>query len=58
MFVLSGGAFQNLRLLTSVRRRLVGLGCEVLTHRHVPPNDGGISFGQAAIAARRTSSCA
>jgi len=43
--------FQNV-LLTE---RLVGLlescGLEVLTHRQVPPNDGGISLGQAAIAA-------
>ena len=51
--VLSGGSFQNLRLLGSVRRRLGSLGFDVLTHRLVPPNDGGISFGQAAIAARR-----
>lgn len=53
--VLSGGTFQNLRLLDSVGRRLEQLGFEVLTHRRVPPNDGGISFGQAAIAAWRTS---
>ncbi len=51
--VLSGGSFQNLRLLWSVSRRLGSLGFGVLTHRRVPPNDGGISFGQAAIAARR-----
>jgi hydrogenase maturation protein HypF len=51
--VLSGGTFQNLRLLRSVGRRLDTLGFGVLTHRRVPPNDGGISFGQAAIAARR-----
>jgi hydrogenase maturation protein HypF len=51
--VLSGGSFQNLRLLWSVGRRLDSLGFSVLTHRLVPPNDGGISFGQAAIAARR-----
>jgi hydrogenase maturation protein HypF len=51
--VLSGGSFQNLRLLGSVRRRLERAGFEVLTHRLVPPNDGGISYGQAAIAAAR-----
>jgi hydrogenase maturation protein HypF len=51
--VLSGGTFQNLRLLRSVGRRLDSLGLRVLTHRRVPPNDGGISFGQAAIAERR-----
>jgi len=50
--VLSGGSFQNLRLLGSTRSRLEQLGYRVLTHRLVPPNDGGISYGQAAIAAR------
>jgi hydrogenase maturation protein HypF len=49
--VLSGGTFQNLRLLASTCRRLQEIGFEVLTHRRVPPNDGGISYGQAAIAA-------
>ncbi|HXH88173.1 MAG TPA: carbamoyltransferase HypF [Gaiellaceae bacterium] len=49
--VLSGGTFQNLRLLGSTRRRLEELGFSVLTHRRVPPNDGGISYGQAAVAA-------
>jgi hydrogenase maturation protein HypF len=56
--VLSGGTFQNLRLLASIRRRLERLGFRVLSHRLVPPNDGGISYGQAAVAARRTVSCA
>jgi hydrogenase maturation protein HypF len=51
--VLSGGTFQNLRLLHSTRARLEAAGLRVLTHRLVPPNDGGISFGQAAVAAHR-----
>jgi hydrogenase maturation protein HypF len=55
---LSGGSFQNLRLLGSVRTRLATLGFRVLTHSRVPPNDGGISYGQAAVAARRRARCA
>jgi hydrogenase maturation protein HypF len=53
--VLSGGSFQNLRLLASARSRLERLGFRVLSHRRVPPNDGGISYGQAAVAAQRLS---
>ena len=56
--VLSGGTFQNLRLLRSTRLRLERLGFRVLTHRLVPSNDGGISYGQAAVAARRIAPCA
>ena len=56
--VLSGGCLQNLRLRDGLRERLEQVGFTVLTHRRVPPNDGGIAFGQAAIAARRTSACA
>jgi hydrogenase maturation protein HypF len=56
--VLSGGSFQNLRLLASTRERLDREGFRVLSHRLVPPNDGGISYGQAAVAARRSASCA
>ncbi len=52
--VLSGGTFQNLRLLDSATRRLQALGFTVLSHRLVPPNDGGLSYGQAAIAAARS----
>jgi hydrogenase maturation protein HypF len=48
--VLSGGTFQNLRLLASTTRRLEEHGYEALCHRRVPPNDGGISYGQAAVA--------
>jgi hydrogenase maturation protein HypF len=56
--VLSGGTFQNLRLLSSTTRRLEAAGFRVLSHRLVPPNDGGISYGQAAVAARRIGPCA
>jgi hydrogenase maturation protein HypF len=54
--VLSGGSFQNLRLLASTRRQLEQHGFRVLSHRLVPPNDGGISYGQAAVAAARIDS--
>jgi hydrogenase maturation protein HypF len=56
--VLSGGSFQNLRLLSSTGRRLEAHGFHVLSHRRCPPNDGGISYGQAAVAAARTARCA
>ena len=49
--VLSGGVFQNRLLLERTSARLRGQGLRVLTPRLLPPNDGGISFGQAAIAA-------
>ena len=56
--VLSGGCLQNLRLLGSLRTRLERAGLRVLTHTAVPPNDGGVSYGQAAVAAARLASCA
>jgi hydrogenase maturation protein HypF len=50
---LSGGVFQNMLLLESTRRILKQDGFEVFTHGRVPPNDGGISLGQATIANAR-----
>jgi hydrogenase maturation protein HypF len=48
--VLSGGVFQNMFLLKAACRRLSADGFKVFTHQRVPTNDGGISFGQAAVA--------
>ncbi len=48
---LSGGVFQNARLTEIVDGQLRAQGLTVLVHQRVPPNDGGISIGQAAIAA-------
>jgi hydrogenase maturation protein HypF len=53
LIALSGGVFQNGLLLGHLKTRLAQQGFEVLTHRLVPPNDGGISLGQVAIAAAR-----
>jgi hydrogenase maturation protein HypF len=53
---LSGGVFQNARLTEVVVGELEGAGLAVLVHHRLPPNDGGVSVGQAAIAARRPAS--
>ena len=47
---LSGGTFQNLYLLERSVAGLRSSGFEVFLHARVPPNDGGISLGQALIA--------
>jgi len=52
---LSGGTFQNQLLAARVATSLEKGGLEVLTHRRVPPNDGGISLGQAVVANARRS---
>jgi hydrogenase maturation protein HypF len=52
--VLTGGVFQNARLTDVVESGLLDAGLHVLVHGSIPPNDGGISVGQAAIAAFAT----
>ena len=49
--VLSGGVFQNELLLHDIKSFVSGGRLHIWTNRAVPPNDGGISLGQAALAA-------
>jgi hydrogenase maturation protein HypF len=49
--VLSGGVFQNARLLAGLSQALTQQGLSVYTHRLVPSNDGGLCLGQAVAAA-------
>jgi hydrogenase maturation protein HypF len=48
---LSGGVFMNVLLMEEVISRLTDQGLRVYRHHRVPPNDGGLSLGQLAIAA-------
>ena len=51
--VLSGGVFQNRRLLERTSALLDAAGLRVLVPERLPPNDGGIAYGQLAVAAAR-----
>lgn len=53
--VFSGGVFQNMKLARMVVEKLHSQNLELFFHRRVPCNDGGISLGQAVIAASRVS---
>jgi hydrogenase maturation protein HypF len=56
LVVLSGGVFQNEFLMTEIKSCAARSGLEIWTNSAVPPNDGGISLGQAALAALTISS--
>ena len=49
LVALSGGVFQNAMLLQLATHALRAKGFEVITHRRVPPNDGGIALGQLLV---------
>lgn len=51
LVALSGGVWQNALLLSRSLALLTSAGFTVITHRQVPPNDGGIALGQATVAA-------
>jgi hydrogenase maturation protein HypF len=60
--VLTGGVLQNAFLSRALRAKLGRRGWRVLCHERLPPNDGGLSVGQAAVASARiaglSSACA
>jgi hydrogenase maturation protein HypF len=57
MVALSGGVFQNRTLFEALSAGLRTRGLRVLAHRQVPTNDGGVAFGQAAVAWARGGMC-
>ena len=50
---LSGGCWQNIRLLTQACKDLAAAGFAVYSNSALPSNDGGLSYGQAAVASQR-----
>jgi hydrogenase maturation protein HypF len=56
LVVLSGGVFANRRLVERAAAGLAACGLRVLTPERLPAGDGGISYGQAAVAAARIGS--
>jgi len=50
LVALTGGCFQNAFLHVSLEERLRAARFDVISHHHVPSNDGGVSLGQAVIA--------
>ncbi len=57
LVVLSGGVFQNELLLSEIKSRAEQSSIDIWMNIAVPPNDGGISLGQAALASTLTSAC-
>ena len=55
---LSGGVLQNQRIAGALAEGLGRAGLQVLLNERVPANDGGISYGQAAVAAARLAAVA
>jgi hydrogenase maturation protein HypF len=47
---LSGGVWQNMVLLSNATKALRSAGFNVLIHRKIPANDGGVAFGQVIVA--------
>jgi hydrogenase maturation protein HypF len=52
---LSGGVWQNMSLLIKTYQNLSNAGFQILTHKQIPANDGGISLGQALIGQKHLS---